>query len=132
MTSLQKTVDDNNLNTINIIESIENNIDAMDEEMHEPEILNAPIEIEGAFPSVLGGTFNDATMKEMYLWTYFVPDPKGSRLPQSEAGMETLEDLIRKCVLHHEEFIKITNQIADLTSKYNSLYQACTTAGIFD
>lgn len=127
---LTSIVNANKTSTDEIIESIENNIEALDEEVHEPEILNAPIEIEGAFPQVLPGYFNDAQMNEMYVWTYFVPDPTGSKLPNKQAGMEHLDDLIKKCFMYHEEFKKLQTSIENLTKAYNTLYQACKAQGI--
>lgn len=130
LNALSQAVNNNHTGTIDIIESIENNIEALDEEIHEPEILNAPIEIEGAFPQVLPGYFNDAQMNEMYVWTYFVPDPNGSKLPDKQAGMEHLDDLIKKCFMYHDEFKKLQTSIDNLTTAYNTLYQACKAQGI--
>lgn len=140
MITLQDTVNTNHANTeqtitkINqIIESIENNIEAIDEEIHEPEILNAPIIIEGQFPSVLGGTFNEANLDEMYLWTYFVPKDGVHQIPfEKQAGMEHLNNLMTKIFNNHKSFVEMNEKIKDLESKYNTLYQKCTDAGLFN
>ena len=106
------------------IESIENNIEAMDEEIHEPEILNAPIEIEGAFPSVLGGTFNDANLDEMYVWTYFVPNEGAHAIPfDKQAGMEHLDDLIHKITDKYKYFTDLNATITDLSKRIQTLEQ---------
>ena len=130
LSALKYTVDTNKNNTDAVIDSIENNIDALEEEIHEPEILNAPIEIEGAFPQVITSVFNEAEISEMYVWTYFVPEAGREKVYPKQAGMEHLKDLMDKLVMKHEKLKDMDSKIQDLESKYNTLYQACVAEGI--
>lgn len=137
LTTLEKTVGGNKTevqkyqtDTDATIESIENNVAALEEEVHEPEILNAPIEIEGAFPQVLPAVYQEAKIDEMYVWTYFVPGAGREDMYPKQAGMEHLQDLMTKLLMKHETLKEMSDKITDLESKYNTLYQACVTNGI--